>query len=124
MTDFETRAAQLRKVFQGTPRNSRGYRIFSASQRAEAIALARAGHTLGKSNTVIGALVGLSDGVLGRWLHLSEAAMASPSLPKRVRLVEQREESQPAKLLVSGPAGLRIEGLGIAELAQLLKALS
>lgn len=100
-------------------RPGRGVR-YPEDLRREAIGLARTGMLAGKSLGSVAQELGLGPATLTRWLGRGGAG--EPLRPVEV----QREEEEPGQspsLVVVMPSGWRIEGLRLADLAELLRAL-
>jgi hypothetical protein len=102
-------------------RPGRGTR-YREDLRQEAIALARTGMSEGKSLGRLAAELGIGSVTLTRWLEKGGAG--EPLRPVEV----QREEEKPghgqaSSLVVVTPSGWRIEGLRLADIPELLRAL-
>jgi hypothetical protein len=100
-------------------RPGRGTRYREDLQQ-EAIALARMGMLEGKSLGRVAEELGLGPATLTRWLGKVDAG--EPLRPVEV----QRDEEEPGpafSLVVVTPSGWRIEGLRLADLTELLRAL-
>ncbi len=118
-------------------------------ERARIVAAVRAGLAEGISVKITAKRLGITEGVYYRWVRAeARTAAARPSKPARepdpalavvpweapvfraVTLVEPPTEAAPgpleplAPLVLVAPSGHRIEGLGIASAAALLRALS
>lgn len=135
--DLETRVAKLKaEVERRAQAGTRGR--FTDAMRTEALALLRALVAQGATQEEVGTRLGMSSWTLSRW-HQRErqglplaAAAAAPqegaSEPGGVfRAVQVRSEPalrSSTGLTVHGPAGLRVEGLGVADVAALLRALA
>lgn len=118
--DLETTAAELRAEAKQT--EGRGPRArFSGAFKARVVEYFRERAGQGASQAAVAAELGLSDRTMGRWCRKA-GRTAKTSAFRAVTL-----EAQPARaggLLVHGPGGLRVEGLDVAGLAELLRALS
>ncbi len=113
--DFERRAVAFRKAV--ARRGSVGPRLrYTAELRAEAVAYAEERLASGAMLTAVTRELGLGGNTLRAWLA---AERQSP----RFRKVEIAAEETAATLVVTGPCGLRIEGLDIATLSELIRRL-
>ena len=113
MDEIEDRVEALRLKLQRS-RDSR--RRVSEELRAEAVAFARAAHASGERYKAIASTLGLKPDTLMRWCRAGRE-------PKKFARVVVKRALQP-RLTVHGPAGTRIEELSIAQVAELLRALS
>jgi len=116
-----TRVEQFRSAvarsLSGRP--GRGVR-YREDLRQEAIVLAQTGLLEGKSLGRMAEELGIGPATLARWLERGGAG--EPLRPVEV----QREEAKPGQtssLVVVTPSGWRIEGLRLADLPELLRAL-
>jgi hypothetical protein len=110
----------------GARRNARGYREFSAEGRGAAVAYAKARTGAGATIEEVLAELGLNDWTLKRWLQRSRRQHGRPrKVSKRFTQlsVVSIAPATPGPVLL-GPCGLRIEGLGIDEVARLMKKLT
>lgn len=118
---MSTRVDQFRKAVAESlgGRPGRGVR-YREDLRQEAIALARTGLLEGKSLGRVGEELGIGPATLARWLERGGAG--EPLRPVEL----QREEAEPGpafSLVVVTPSGWRIEGLRLADIPELLRAL-
>ena len=116
-----TREEQFRRSVERSlgGRPGRGAR-YPEDLRREAIGLARTGMLAGKSVGSVAEELGLGPATLTRWLGRGGAG--EPLRPVEV----QREEEglgPSSSLVVVTPSGWRIEGLRLADLRELLRAL-
>lgn len=111
--EIEGQSESLRLKLQRS-RDSR--RRVSEELRAEAVAFARAAHASGERYKAIAATLGLKPDTLMRWCRRGRE-------PKKFARVVVKRALQP-RLTVLGPAGTRIEELSMAQVAELLRALS
>jgi len=116
-----TRVEQFRSAVARSlgGRPGRGAR-YREDLRQEAIALARTGLLEGKSLGRVAEELGIGPATLTRWLERGGAG--EPLRPVEV----QREEAEPGQafsLVVVTPSGWRIEGLRLADIPELLRAL-
>ena len=116
-----TRVEQFRSAVARSlgGRPGRGAR-YREDLRQEAIALARTGLSEGKSLGRVAEELGIGPATLTRWFERGGAG--EPLRPVEV----QREEAEPGQassLVVVTPSGWRIEGLRLAEIAELLRVL-
>jgi transposase-like protein len=100
-------------------RPGRGVR-YPEDLRREAIGLARTGMLAGKSLGSVAEELGLGPATLTRWL--GRGGTGEPLRPVEVQRDEE-EPGQASSLVVVTPSGWRIEGLRLADLAELLRAL-
>ena len=100
-------------------RPGRGAR-YPEDLRREAIGLARTGMSAGKSLGSVAQELGLGSATLTRWLGRGGAG--EPLRPVEVQR-EEEEPGQTSSLVVVTPSGWRIEGLRLADLAELVRAL-
>src|SRR5512141_244564 len=113
--DFEKRAVAFRKAVAG--RGAVGPRLrYTPEFRAEAVAYAEERLASGAVLTAVTRELGLGGNTLRTWLA---AERQSPRFCK----VEIAAEEAAAALVVYGPGGLRVEGLSIAALAELIRSL-
>jgi hypothetical protein len=115
-------------------RRARGTRKqFDESFRAEMVAYVRARQAEGGTQEEAAREVGLSAWTLSRWGRQGQAGAVRRGRPPRQRLegsnaafhpVEVKSEARSqAALVVHGPGGVRVEGLSVQQVAQLLKEL-
>lgn len=90
---------------------------YSVRLRAVAIAYARQAKARGISDTSIASTLRVHTTTLRSWLDRSSQPAVLP-----IRVVTERPTS--LQLVVHGPASLRIEGLSVESLAELLRLLS
>lgn len=110
----------------GSETNARGYRVFSREARARAVEYATHRIAAGTSAEEVWLELGLRDWTLQRWL---QQARRTPTEPKskgfaRLEVRAKTVASLSASLLVHGPGGVRVEGLQVAEVAELFRRLS
>jgi hypothetical protein len=118
---MRTRVERFRSAVERSlgGRPGRGVR-YPEDLRREAIGLARTGLQEGKSLGRVAEELGLGPATLTRWL--GRGWTGEPLRPVEV----QRDEEEPGQaysLVVVTPSGWRIEGLRLADLAELLRAL-
>ena len=111
--EIEGQAESLRLKLQRS-RDSR--RRVSEELRAEAVAFARAAHASGERYKAIASTLGLKPDTLMRWCRRGGE-------PKKFARVAVKR-ALPPRLTVHGPAGTRIEGLSLDQVAELVRALS
>jgi len=115
-----TRVEQFRSAVARSlgGRPGRGAR-YREDLRQEAIALARTGLLEGKSLGRVAEELGIGPATLTRWLERGGAG-------EPLRPVEVQREAEPGQafpLVVVTPSGWRIEGLRLADIPELLRAL-
>ncbi len=113
--DFERRAVAFRKAVAG--RGTVGPRLrYTAELRAEAVAYTRKRLASGGTLTAVARELGVAPNTLQAWL-----AVERPS--PEFHSVEISEDASRSALVVYGPCGLRIEGLDMATLIELIQRL-
>jgi len=95
-------------------------RCYGPRLRRLALACAREGVAVGLTRTEIAAHLGVHGETLRGWLHDDGLTNAPTTALVPIRLVSERTAVAPT---VHGPCGLRIEGLDVSALAELLRAL-
>jgi transposase len=123
--------AEIQREFERI-RASTGKPIFPAPLRARAVAWCNARKAEGRSVEQICRTLGIGSNTLRSWLkekHSVSKAKRSTSTPTRsfVPVAVAASPSPPVResnFCVSGPGGIRIEGLDVASLAELLRRLS
>jgi hypothetical protein len=118
---MRTREKQFRRSVERSlgGRPGRGAR-YPEGLRQEAIVLARAGMLEGKSLGRVAEELGIGAATLTRWL--GRGRTGEPLRPVEVQ-GDEEEPGQASSLVVVTPSGWRIEGLRLADLAELLRAL-
>lgn len=115
-------ASELRAALATVERRGAG-RPYPAELRKAAVEYFRHRQEQGARARDVEAELGVSGMSLSRWSRSSTSL--TPSF-RRVELVEaHREPSAPCSVfVVHGPGGIRIEGMAVAEVAELLRRLS
>lgn len=117
--DIEKQAADFRK--QVAARAEVGPRLrYTPQMREQALAYARFRHAAGVSIAQIAGELRLRTATLSAWM---QAGPAAPAFCK-VEVVSDPQTVEHRPLVVHGPSGLRIEGLDIAGLSELLRSLA
>jgi hypothetical protein len=116
-TRVERFRSAVARSLSGRPGRGTRYR---EDLRQEAIALARTGLLEGKSLGKLAVELGIGPVTLTRWLGRGGAG--EPLRPVEVQR-EEEEPGQACSLVVVTPSGWRIEGLRLADLTELLRAL-
>ncbi len=113
--DFERRAVAFRKAVarRGTVEPRLRY---TAELRAEAVAYTRMRLAAGGTLTTVSRELGVAASTLQAWLT---AEQSSPAF----RSVEITDDAPRSALVVYGPCGLRVEGLDVATLIELIQRL-
>lgn len=93
-------------------------RRYPAALRAQVLRYAKSAIATGRSRTAICEELDIGEPTLTRFLKVRP----DPTF-QRVRVVDQPPE-RPAQVSVKGPCGLVIDGLSVAELAELVRRLS
>lgn len=113
-------AEELRAALSG--RGGRG-RAYPVALRRLAVAYFVQRRDEGAAVDEIGPEIGISSNTLSRW----EQDMRGPDEPSRgfevVHVVEDAVKTPSRGLVVHGPSGLRVEGLDVDSLAELLRRL-
>lgn len=131
--DLKAQAEKLKR--QVEERRARGTRRqFDESFRAEMVGYVRARQAEGGTQEEAAKEVGLSAWTLSRWGRGGQNGPVRRGRPPRQRLegsnggfhpVEVKSEaSSPGVLVMHGPWGVRVEGLSVQQVAQLLKELA
>jgi transposase len=110
----------------GSETNARGYRVFSREARARAVEYATRRIASGVAVEEVWLELGLRDWTLQRWLQQARRK-STETKPKGFTRLEVRAKamtSPRSPLVVHGPSGVRVEGLQIAEVAELFRRLS
>lgn len=105
---------------------------FEEGFRAQVVAYMRARQAEGGTQEEVAREVGLSSWTLSRWGRQGgpvrrgrPARAVAESSGATFHQVEVKHETQaPGALVVHGPGGVRVEGLGLAQVVQLLKGLA
>jgi transposase-like protein len=130
--DLKGQAEKLKK--QVEERRARGTRRqFDESFRAEVVAYVRARLAEGGTQEEAAKEIGLSAWTLSRWGRGEQSGPVRRGRPPRQRLqgssagfhpVEVKSEARSqGTLVMHGPGGVRVEGLSVQQVAQLLKEL-
>ncbi|MGC4114802.1 MAG: hypothetical protein QM765_49325 [Myxococcales bacterium] len=117
--DVKQRAERVRQQREQFGHAS-GLRPLPEELRQEAVACYRALLATGESAQAAADRLGLGALTLGRWSRRERALLA----PVVVEDEPVAAVPVPSRLVVHGPRGLRIEGLDVAELAELLRRLA
>ncbi len=102
---------ELEKWTSGAPKLVRRGRRYDATARASAVEYARRQLEDGASKAAIARALGTTAPTLDKWMK------AAVFVPVEVM------EAPPRAVVVHGPAGIRIEGLSVVELAELVRRL-
>ena|SRR5215207_2437819 len=113
----ERELTSLRAELARIERRGRG-RAYPTALRNRVVTYLEARRAEGGSVPTIGAELGLCVSTLLRWTK----ARPSPAAFERVRVVADR--APPSALVVHGPCGLRLEGLQLADVAELVRRLA
>ena len=105
-----------RQENKGKPR--RGFR-YSRELRRVAVEYARARQADGASRAAVARALGVGEISLTRWLRASPTSRF-----RRVEVARGQAEWRSANLVLATPAGFRVEGLDVAMLVAVLRALS
>ena len=120
-TDHEIAAVRRRL---GNEVNRAGKRVFDSAAKGAAAALARARQSDGHSVASTARLIGLHPVVLASWMRRQPTPAPFAPLVVREPQDPRTERSTAREIVVThGESGLRIEGLSIAQLAELLRGL-
>ena len=110
---------ELRRRIDELQRAADGRLRFTSGVRKDAIALARRWIGAGKPRTVLADALGIHKTTLSNWL-----TPRTKPRPKKVREVQVAEVVTGPTLTAVFPSGLRVEGLDVATVLELAKALS
>lgn len=122
MTKTEHQYRRQREQYTG-PRG-RGHR-YPASLRIAALALLRTRQAEGAALAAISRELDIPTKTLTQWLLRDQARPRATGGFRPVRIVERAGAADPERrVIVHGPAGLRIEGLDVTSLADLLRSLA
>lgn len=98
---------------------------YGASLRERVLGLLAERRRRGETAWAVAAEVGLPWQTLHRWERVASAAAHSNARAfRRVRVVSEAAVGGPQSFVLSGPAGLSVTGLTVAELATLLRSLA
>ena len=114
------------KSVLGNETNARGYRQFSGEARARAVEYATQRISLGATAEEVWLELGLKDWTLQRWLQQARKKPVENATKGFARLeVRAKATAAPrSSLVVLGPGGVRVEGLQLAQVAELFQRLS
>ncbi len=121
--DLKERAEKLRA--QAEAQSGRGVRWrFDDAYRAEVVAYMRARQEEGGTQEEAAKELGLSPWTLSRWSRQRKPAQQEgrSSVPFHSVTVK-REDASASALVVHGPGGVRVEGLKLEQVAELLRGL-
>jgi hypothetical protein len=126
--DLREQATRLRKAVESSA-SGRGRRTFDPVLQRQLRDYFRVREAQGANAEVVGRELGLSPGTLRRWRHLDSVqippAPSAPNPPAFVPVtVTPIEASKPSSLSLVGPHGVRVEGLNLETLVELLRRLS
>jgi len=117
--DFEKAVRRLRDELSRSSGRER-YKRVSPALRAQVVATARSAREAGWSWGAIEEALGIASKKVQRWC----SEVADGPAWKPVEIVEATREAATARLSVVLPNGVRVEGLGVADAAALLRALA
>ena len=120
MNENKNAVEEVRRALGGNT-NARGHRMFSKAAAALAVEYANERIANGASPAAVSEELGLNGWTLQRWLQRERQRGDGE------RFVELKVKAAAApsnRLTVCGPCGVRIEGIQLAEVAQLLQRLS
>jgi transposase len=89
-----------------------------AAARGEVVRVVERAHASGMAYSAICEVLGVEEARVHRWRWQERSSRSA------LVAVQVAEAAQVAGLIVHGPRGLRIEGLSVRELAELLRGLS
>lgn len=119
MEELKARGEQLRRAVRRLGERGPGRR-YPTELRNALVRYAMDWRAIGGSLREVSEDVDVATLTLSRWLNEKQHDGAAGFVP--IEVVTQAEAGAGA-FIVHGPAGIRIEGLGIAELAELLRRL-
>ena len=109
-------ASSIRAEIERLPKRGRGRR-YPTALRTRVLSYLQSRSQEGVSAKGVGDEIGLSVWTLSRWQKESP----TPPTPNFERVELVVEPAARSRLVVYGPAGLRIEGLDLADLAELVR---
>ena len=115
IADLRARVEELRQ--QGAPPRTR----YSPEFRAQVLAVVREHQARGFSLRGVAQAVGLKDSTVARWLQTETRPEAA--LRRVVVELEAESQSEAARIVIFA-GRLRIEGLGLPDVVQLVRALA
>lgn len=117
-TEVERFRSAVVRSFGGRP--GRGARYSEELQR-EAVSLTASGMASGESLAAMSRALGVRAATLGRWLE--RVGRREPLRRVEVVREEASEAARPSRLVLVTPAGIRIEGLRVEDVPELLRVL-
>lgn len=105
------------------PSRGRGMR-FPAELRREAVAITEEAVEEGWEVPQVARALGVNAVTLRRWVEREQETEMFPPALQPVAVVEPDPGERGARVVVHGPSSLRVEGLGLDELAVLWRKLS
>lgn len=107
--------AEIRREIEST-RDGRGFARPKAELKKQILTVVEERRRAGETMEQIAAELGLAKSSLDRWRRQASAG-------RRKRLVRVKVRDTSSALVLRGPCGLTIEGLGIDDLAELVRRL-
>jgi hypothetical protein len=104
----------------GEKQNKRGFRVFSNTSKELAVAYAQKRLRAGATTKEVSDELGLNGWTLQRWLQRERGARKANAGFTRVGVASATRVSA----VVRGPCGVWVEGLGIDDIAALMRSLS
>lgn len=129
---MEQEIKRLRRLIESTEKNQRGHRRFDKALRASIVELAAQWTTAGGKLATLAAELGMHDRTLALWWQASgprtrvplRAVAVEPSAPAATpdgRAPDRQPQRASGAGVVVLPSGVRIEGLSVPELAELVR---
>lgn len=124
--DLEQMAAEIRSEATSCLEKSGGTRWrYSEEFRAKVVAFTRERVAAGAKVSEVAGELGLNGWTVAKWWWKREKSTAPSSAPSpfhSVKLVAMKAETKSPTVM--GPRGLRIEGLSLSDIAELVRALA
>jgi transposase-like protein len=112
-----------RRVRAQMPSRGRGRR-FPAALRSEAVAITVDAVDAGWEVPQVAKELGVNTVTLKHWVERTQETERFPPILQPVAVVEPETKETQVRVVVHGPSSLRVEGLGLDELAVLWRKLS
>jgi transposase-like protein len=120
MTDHNNQSLRRRLAAHDEQQAGEARRRFPAELKAEVVAVARKRRQAGLTLRALGDELGLRAETVRRWIHVAKKARTGKAV--RVKVVADTRSSNGG--VVVTPAGNRVEGLTVREIAALLRELT
>ena len=116
--------AEIRRAIEEAKKQGmgRGKRRFSAELREVVAGVARERRKAGVGWKAISSELGLAAKTLERWCGGTSSPRRTAKM-RRVTIVSETSKVSQARCMVTGPAGIRVEGLGLDDVVELWRRL-